>query len=166
VSVVRRFQFSLERVLKWKSHLEHLAEQRQKQARLAWEAAYANVAGIQGKLVDAANKLASRKGQFAPGSAWAADAFYANQLGQALEMAEGQARLAARKLQDTTAQRSKISAEVEALKALRSRQLHEHVRRANRREQERMDEVGLQRWQAGQSTDSAGASSRWQEDVP
>ncbi len=159
---MQRFQFSLERVLKWKNQMERMAEQKQKQAHLAWEAACFQVAGIHRSLEEAAKKFAAREGQVAPASSWASDASYAQQLGLALEKSEAQARQAEANLKEAIAVRSKAAVEVETLLALERRQLQEHARQAARLEQERMDEIGLRRWQSGR----AGEPSPEEKGVP
>lgn len=145
--MVKRFHFRLERVLKWKQQRQRQAELLQQAAQLAWTAAQAEVQELQARFAQAARALEGQIGQAVPIGAWLAKQAYGDQIRQALESAEARFGVAAQKLREAAAQRTQIATEVEALLILRRQQGQAHKEEATRTEQQRLDEVGLRRWQ-------------------
>ena len=78
---------------------------------------------------------------------------HAEQLGQALEVADGNLLRATHELRQASAQRVQITKEVEALRYLRHQQWRNHWDETMRQEQIRLDELGMRRWKAGQGLD-------------
>lgn len=165
---MKRFEFRLEQVLKLKRQQEQLAELRQQQARLRVETCQAAVNALHGQIHERAVALEN-------GICYAADSeketvpFAAGQplliahyaqtrlLGQALTAAEKQLEQAQQELKDADRQRQVIATEVEALLSLRQQQWQAYRQELARAQQEQLDELGLQRWLAGQQVRSRGA---------
>jgi flagellar FliJ protein len=145
---VRRFQFTLERVLKLKEQRERVAELRQKQAHAALEMARRVVASIWSQLEQNARALEIKVGNAVPPGTWIAHYQHAAQLGQSLELADANLQRAAQELRDASAQRVQITKEVEALRHLRHQQWQNHWDETMRQEQIRLDELGMRRWKA------------------
>ncbi len=143
---MRRFEFRLERVLKLKKQREWLAELRQKQARVALDAARAEVAFLNEQVARSAAVLAAGLATAAGDASWLARQQQALALGPLLELAEAKARQADGKYQETSAARTQIAAEVEALLHLRGQEWQAHRLAVLRAEQEQLDEVGMRRW--------------------
>ena len=148
---MRRFQFTLERVLKLKEQRERMAELRQKQARAALEMARRVVASIWTQLEQNAEALEVKVGTSIATGPWLAHYQHAAQLGQALEAADANLRRATQELRQASAQRVQITQEVEALRHLRHQQWQDHWQETMRQEQIRLDELGMRRWQAVQA---------------
>jgi hypothetical protein len=147
---VQRFEFRLERVLKLKKQREWLAELHQKQARVALEAARAEVAAIEEQVARSAAALAAGLAGAADDPSWLARHQQAVRLGPILELAEAKAREAEVHYQKASAARTQIAGEVEALLHLRGQEWQEHRQALLRAQQEQLDEVGMRLWRAGQ----------------
>jgi flagellar export protein FliJ len=150
VAAVKRFQFSLGRVLKLKEQRERMAELRLKQAQLALEQARAVVAAIRERLRQTSAALEPKIGNPIPPASWIAYYEHSQQLGRNLEQAEGHVVRARQQLQEAAAQRTQIATEVEALNHLRHQQWQEHTYDMMHLEQIRLDELGMRRWKAAQ----------------
>ncbi len=144
---MKRFEFRLESVLKFKQRREQLAELRQLQARAAWDAAQAEVDRLRGQL----DRLAEQMQRGGDGRAWIAGQKQAVLLSPLLDQAAGLARQAEQQYQEAAAQRTQIAQEVEALLQLRRDQLQAHQHEVARAQQEQLDEVSLRRWLAARA---------------
>lgn len=147
---MQRFEFRLERVLKLKKQREWLAELRQKQARAALDAARAEAAAIHEQIARSAADLAARLARAAEDASWLARHQQALRLGPLLELAEAKARQADVQYRETSAARTQIATEVEALLHLRRQEWHAHRLAVLKAQQEQLDEVGMRQWRAGQ----------------
>ena len=127
---MQRFEFRLERVLKWKKRRELLAEMRQKQARVAYEGAKAQVQFLWDRLAENAGTLEAQLRDSMHPSSWMACYQHSAQLGQVLDAAEASVRRTRQQLDQANAARARIAAEVEALLYLKRRQWEEHQRAA------------------------------------
>jgi len=145
---VKRFRFSLERVLAVKRRLERQAEMRQQQARAVFEAALAEVARAEARVAQAAGGGEAAYREAVSLGTWQARYEQLAALEQVLESARGQARNAERQLQEASLVRARIGKEVEALLFLRRQQWDRHQEELARRAQEHLDEVGTRRWLA------------------
>jgi len=154
---VQRFEFRLERVLKLKKQREWLAELRQKQARVALEAARAEAAILQEQIAQSAAALAAHLADPARDASWVARHQQALRLGPLLELAEAKSRQANEKYRQASAARTQVATEVEALLHLRQQEWHAHRLIVLRAQQEQLDEVGMRQWRAG--PDGPGVSS-------
>ncbi|HZU37498.1 MAG TPA: hypothetical protein VFA18_16375 [Gemmataceae bacterium] len=150
---MRRFQFRLERVLKWKQQRERLAELRQQQARVILDAALAQVEQLASQIQQTAADLEQRGVASQSASVWLACYQHTAQLGQALEQAEGKVRQVERQLQQANAARARIATEVESLQLLKRQQWQEHRRQRQRLEQTELDEAGMNQWLREQQGD-------------
>lgn len=148
---MRRFQFTLERVLKLKEQRERIAELRLMQLRVALESARRVVAALLAQLEENAATLEVKVGSSVQPGAWIAHYQHAAQLGRALEVAEANLQRATHDLREASAQRVQITKEVEALRYLRHQQWRNHWDETMRQEQIRLDELGMRRWNATQS---------------
>jgi flagellar FliJ protein len=148
---VKRFQFSLERVLKLKEQRERMAELRLKQAQMVLEQARSVVAAIREQLRQVAATLENKVGAPISPAGWIMYYEHSQQLGRTLEQAEAKVVQARKHLQEAAAERTQIATEVEALHHLRDQQWQEHWEEMMRLEQIRLDELGMRRWQAAQN---------------
>lgn len=156
---MKRFQFRLERVLRLKEQRERLAELRQQQARLAVEAARARVSLLQEELTRAARSLQDKVGRAAASGEWVAGAEHTARLGKALGAAEADVRRADEDLRAAAVERTRVATEVEALLHLRQEAWQVHHEEAQRDEQERLDELGMRRWQREQTPGRPGTAA-------
>lgn len=143
---MKRFEFSLERVLQVKKQRERLAEMLQQQARLAFDAAQAEVDALHAQLA----RLAQPDGPLS----WMARQQQAALVSQAVERAEGRAAQARARLEEAGRARARIATEVEALAHLRQQQWQAFRREQQNAQQAQLDEFGLRRWldqQAGRT---------------
>ncbi len=157
---MRRFHFRLERVLQWKQQRQRQAEIRQQQAQWVLAAAKTATEQLSARLVQAAQALEAQIGQPIPVASWLARQDHGAQIRRALETAEADVQLANQKLQEAEALRTQIATEVEALLVLRQRQWQAYQEEAVHTEQNRLDELGLRRWQKAQGDDAFGARAR------
>jgi flagellar FliJ protein len=160
---VKRFHFPLERLLNAKRQLERLAEQRQQQARAAFEAACAEVARAESRVAEAAGGGLGSLRQSAALGMWQARYEQVAALGKVLAAAQAQARQAEVQLQAASLARARIASEVEALIHLRRQQWQAHVKMAERHRQEQLDEMGTRRWLEARNSTGGSDSSRREE---
>lgn len=151
---MQRFEFRLERVLKVKQQRERLAEMRQKQARVALDAARADVAALNDQIARNAASYEARLGRPEESGAllalWQQSARFADQM----SLLEARVRQAAGHYEEASAARAQIATEVEALLGLRRQKWEEHRLLAQRAQQEQLDDVGMRRWRAGRQDSS------------
>ncbi len=157
---MKRFVFALDAVLKVKRHRARLAEMRQGQAAQALAAAQDVAGGIRRQLDLTCTYLQGRVGRPQEAATWLAVYLQSDWLEQQLQAAGLQVEKATRELERAAEVRRQAAVEVEALLALRERQWQEFRRTFQKMEQERLDEVGLRRWQAGRpGADAQGGGS-------
>lgn len=151
---MQRFEFRLERVLKVKQQRERLAEMRQKQARVALDAARADVAALNDQIARNAAEYEARLGRGGAADGllglWQQSARFADQM----SFLEARVHQAAAHYQAASAARAQIATEVEALLGLRRQKWEEHRLLAQRAQQEQLDDVGMRRWRAGRRDSS------------
>lgn len=141
---MRRFEFSLNAVLRHKRRHEQAAELRLVAASAAERAAGSRVAELRERFRRLADEMAVTGGDSA--GAWLARFERSDRLGAALRAAEATLREAQAAREEATRQRVRAGVEVEALETLRRQQWEEHRREAQRREQQRLDETGMRGW--------------------
>lgn len=147
---MKRFLFSLERVLRLKRQKEKQAELRTALARATADAARTQVESLGEMMEHTAVAAESGVGSQMHVDMWFAHQQHAARIAQAIEHAEQEQQKAEHRLQQADAARAKIATEVETLVHLRSRQWDEHRHDMARTEQQRSDETVLQRWWRGQ----------------
>ncbi len=147
---MKRFEFSLDRLLKVKRQLERLAELEQLQARTEVEKFRATLLELQTQLDRVAGRLTTQDGQSTTGSPheWAAIADLSRRIGESIEESERGVAVAEQRLAAASQERATVAMEVEALVTLREQQWDHWRREALQADQDRLDEQGLRRWQA------------------
>jgi flagellar export protein FliJ len=143
---VKRFRFGLEKVLKVKQQSERIAEAKLAQARHALDLAQQHVDTVREQLQRVAASLERMVGRVLPPEQWAGTFEHSGQLSRALREAEVALDLARQHFEEAAQARRKIATEVETLKGLRRQQWEEHRGEEQKREQERLDELGMRRW--------------------
>lgn len=147
---MQRFEFRLERVLKLKKQRQWLAELRQKQAAAVLEVARAEVAALHEQVARTAATLAAALPGAAEDAAWLTRQQQALRLAPLIEAAERKEREAKLEYDKVSAERTRITTEVEALLHLRGEEWRAHRLGVQRAQQEQLDEVGMRLWRAGQ----------------
>jgi len=163
---VKRFEFRLDPVLRWKAQKERMAELQQQQARQRLDKALAEAAALKAALIAIGEELESRIGRAATTTAWTVLREQAAFIAGALSAVEGRVRQAENKLHEANAARVRASTEVEALKVLEAEQRHEHQRKTARATQNDLDELALRLWRAAPSTGVARAQQPAEGGLP
>jgi flagellar export protein FliJ len=145
---MKRFQFRLERVLFVKEQRERLAEMRQQQARARWEQARVECAQIEEQIARAAVDAAEKLRQAAALGTWQAHYERAAELGELLAAAQRRVTEAEKLLQEANRLRIQAALEVETLRDLRAKEWQSYRKQAAQQQQNRLDELGVQRWLA------------------
>ncbi len=145
---MKRFHFRLERVLSLKEQRERLAEMRQQQARARWEEARVECGRIEGELAHAAANTAARLREATALGTWEVHYEQAARLDELLAAAQQRLAEAEKLLQETNRLRIQAAQEVEMLRDLRAKEWHNYHKEMARQQQNKLDELGLQRWLA------------------
>jgi flagellar FliJ protein len=143
---VKRFEFSLDRLLKVKRQLERLAELEQRRAREAVDRARAVLDDLRAQLTRVSEQITASVGRPMAPHQWAAAADQSERLGQSIRVSEQEVEQAEQKLLAAAEQRAQIATEVEALDTLRRQQWEQWQQEAQKADQNRLDELGLRRW--------------------
>jgi len=143
---VKRFEFSLDRLLKVKRQLERLAELEQHRAREAVDRARAVLEDLRGQLNRVSEQFAASVGRPMAAHQWSAAADQSERIGQSIRVSEQEVEQAEQKLLAAAEQRAQIATEVEALDTLRRQQWEQWQQEAQKADQDRLDELGLRRW--------------------
>lgn len=148
---MKRFEFSLEQLLKVKRQRERLAEMDQMRARLALQEAEAKVADLRAYLARVADDLSARVGHaLAPGQ-WAAGFDLSERIAGQIQAAELARDQATERVREAAEERARIATEVEALATLRQQQWDQWKVQARQADQERLDELSMRQWRAGRN---------------
>ena len=153
---MKRFEFSLERLLKVKRQRERLAELEQQRARAAVDAARAQVEELRGQLARVADGLGGFVGQAVNPQQWATSYELSERIGRSIQAAEADVEKAEERLWEAQQERAQIATEVEALATLRQQQWDQYKQEVQKANQEQLDELGLRRWMAA-NRDEPGA---------
>jgi flagellar FliJ protein len=154
---VKRFEFSLDGLLRVKRQLEQVAELEQAKAHQAVAQAQVRLTELKDELSRVSDALSAQVGQVVPASRWVTMYDLIEKLGQQITTAEANVQTAERRLADATQERVQVSAEVEAIRTLRQQQWEKWRQEVAAADQERLDELGLQRWMAAQSPRTGAA---------
>lgn len=154
---MKRFEFSLDRVLKVKRQQERLAEMEQSRAALAADAARDKVRRLAGELERVAEEVSARLGQPVAPQQWVSAYELSDRLGRSMEVAEQAVTAAEQALATAAQERAQIATEVEALATLRKQQWDRWRQEVARVDQERLEELALRSWRTAQ-TARAGAA--------
>ena len=144
---MKRFEFSLDRLLRVKRQLERLAELEQQRAQQAVEQARATLEGFRGRLAEISDRFALSVGRAMTPQQWVSAADMSERLGNSIRAAEHEVTLAEQKLLTAAQERAQLATEVEAISTLRKRQWEQWRQEAEKADQERLDEVSLRLWQ-------------------
>jgi len=160
---VKRFEFSLDRLLKVKKQLERLAELEQQRARDAADQARARLADLRAQLDRVADQYAAAVGRAMTPTQWASASDLSERLGRSIHAGEEAVAAADEKLAAAAQERATLATEAEALSTLRQQQWDKWRQEAKAADQDRLDEVGLRRWMAAQreaegATDAGAAT--------
>ncbi|MBI3462418.1 MAG: flagellar export protein FliJ [Planctomycetes bacterium] len=155
---MKRFQFRLQRLVKWKEQRRRQAELAQSQASAELDAAREKVVQLVQRLEETARDLASEVGQPLGPDRLRAFQQYAGAVGQDLLAAEAGLHRAVQRLQEAERRRARIAVEVEVLACLRQRHWQQYRKETLREQQGRLDELALRRWSAATVADSTGAA--------
>ena len=147
---MKRFEFSLDRLLKMKRQHERMAELEQIRAVQAVDAAEARVVALQEQLREMAERINARLGQACSPGQWVSAYEMSERLGQAIAVAEKEVAVAEERLATAKQERMQVATEVEALSSLRSRQHDQWRHDAAAADQDKLDEIGLRNWMTAQ----------------
>ncbi len=153
---MKRFEFSLDRLLTIKRQLEKLAELEQQRAADAADRARDKLRGLRDQLVRISERFAAAVGSAMTPQQWGSASDMAERLGESIRAAEDEAAAAERKLAAAAQERAQLATEAEALATLRRQQWDKWRQEAQKADQDRLDELGLRRWQAARGEGDAG----------
>ena len=143
---MKRFEFSLDRLLKMKRQHERMADLEQIRAVHAVDVAEARVQSLEEQLREMAERITARLGQaFSPGQ-WVSAYEMSERLGQSIAVAEKEVQAAQERLAVAKQERMQVATEVEALSSLRAQQHDKWRHDAAAADQDKLDEIGLRNW--------------------
>ncbi|MBW3543288.1 MAG: flagellar FliJ family protein [Planctomycetes bacterium] len=146
---MKRFEFRLERMLKFQRQRERQAELHQQEARLELAVAESQVAAMAERLLETAASISEQTVR--PGVQHARPTGFEHlvQVEQTLEAARTRVRAAQGHLDRATQERVGAATEAEALNLLRERSWNEHRKEVNRAQQVKLDDTALRQWSTG-----------------
>lgn len=147
---MKRFEFSLERLLRVKRHQERLAELEQRRAQDVVEQARARLDGFRDQLARISDGFVAAVGRAMTPLQWASASNMAERLGDCIRASESEVAQAEHKLMAAAQERAQLATEVEAIVTLRRQQWDAWRAEAAKADQERQDEVGLRLWRKAQ----------------
>lgn len=147
---MKRFEFSLERLLRVKRQQQHLAELEQRRAQDVVEQARAKLDRFRDQLTGISDRYAAAIGRAMTPVQWASASDMAERLGHSIRTSENEVSVAEQKLHAAAQQRAELATEVEAISTLRQQQWDTWRHEAQKADQDRLDEVGLRLWQKAQ----------------
>lgn len=147
---MKRFEFSLDRLLRVKRQLERLAELEVQRAQQAIQQARAALESLQDQLTGISDRFANAIGRAMTPQQWVSASDMAERLGYSIRTAEEDVVQAEQKLLTASQERAQLATEVEAISTLRQRQWQQWRQEAEKADQERLDEVSLRLWQNAQ----------------
>ena len=158
---MKRFEFSLERVLKVKRQLERQLELEQQRAKAGVDRAVASRQLVHDQLSGISDRFVAAIGSTMTPDRWLAAADMTERLGESLQQADRGVAEAERQLLVVSQKRAHLASEVEALATLRRQQWEQWRHESHKYEQSQLDEVGLRRWMDAhsKSSDSTQATS-------
>lgn len=156
---MKRFEFSLDRLLRVKRQLERLAELEQQRAQKAVEQARAALQELQDQLARISDRFSHAIGRPMTPQQWVSASDMAERLGKSIQTAEQEVAQAEQKLIAAAQERALIATEVEAIAILRRQQWEQWQQEARKADQDRLDEVSLRLWQNARDEELANESS-------
>lgn len=155
---MKRFEFSLDRLLRVKRQLERLAELEQRRAQDATEQARARLDAFRDQLARISDRFAAAVGRAMTPQQWSSAYDMAERLGTSIHVSEAEVAQAEQKLLAAAQERAQLATEVEAISTLRRRQWEQWRQEAQKADQDRLDEVGLRLWQNARDGAEANAA--------
>ena len=143
---MKRFEFSLDRLLKVKRQLERMVELEQARAAQAVAEARGTVDGLKSRLEEIAATVQASVSRGAMPDNWTQVYSMSERLGAALDEAERKAQAAEQRLADVSRRRTAAATEVEVLSSLRGQKWDEWKVARAASTQEQLDETTLRRW--------------------
>ncbi len=154
---MKRFEFSLDRVLKVKAQLKRIAEAEEARANQDVVSARVVVDGLKIQQVRVADTLSGRLGQGVSPCQWVNVFELSENLCRQLAAAEQSAQAAEDKLKTAHEERRVVASEVEALSSIRQQQWDAWKREREAKTQEQLDEVSLRQWMTAQTARTEAA---------
>ncbi|MBP3960879.1 flagellar FliJ family protein [Gemmata sp. G18] len=148
---MKRFEFSLDRLLRVKKQLEHIAELEQKRAQEATERARATLLALRDQLDRISDKISASVGRVMAPQQWASASDMAERVGVSIRASETEVAEAEQRLHAAAQERAQLATEVEALSTLRRQQVEKWQQEAQKSDQNQLDELIQQRWQSAQN---------------
>jgi flagellar export protein FliJ len=156
---VKKFEFSLDQLLRVKRQLERLAGMEQARARQDADRAHARLQDLRSQLTRVSEQLNASVGRSLTPMQWVSVCDMSDRLGQSIRTSEQEVTETEQKFQAATLERNQIATEVEALDNLRQQQLAQWRQGVEKADQERLDDLGMRRWQAARDDSTGGAPS-------
>lgn len=154
---MKRFEFSLDRLLRVKTQLEHIANLELQRAQDAVEKAHANLRMLNDQLSRISDQFATAVGRTMAPQQWASASGMVERVGQSIRIAEREVEETQNKVVQAAQERAQLATEVEALTTLRKQQFEKWQHESQKSAQERLDELVQQRWQADNAREPAVA---------
>ncbi len=149
---MKRFEFSLDRLLRVKRQLEHLAELEQQRALEATERARATLLTLREQLDRISDRISASVGCVMAPQQWASASGLAERVGASINASEKEVAETEQRLYAAAQERAQLATEVEALITLQRQQLEKWQLEAQRLDQNQLDELIQQRWQSAKTT--------------
>ncbi len=143
---MKRFEFSLDRLLRVKRQLERVAELEQQKAQDAVAQARAVLDGYRAQLARVSDQFAACVGRAMTPQQWSSAAELAERLGHSIAHQEQEVARAEERLLAAAQERAQVATEVEAISTLKRQQWDQWKQQAQKADQDRLDEVGLRQW--------------------
>lgn len=153
---MKRFEFSLDRLLRVKRQLERVAELEQQKAHDAVLKARAVLVGYQEQLARVSDQFAACVGRTMTPHQWASAAELSERLGRSIAEQEREVARAEERLLAAAQERAQVATEVEAISTLKRQQWDQWKQEAQKADQDRLDEVGLRQWMSALEEREAG----------
>ncbi|AWM37676.1 Flagellar FliJ protein [Gemmata obscuriglobus] len=147
---MKRFEFPLERLLRVKRQLERIAELELQRAQEATERARAHLQSLRDQLDSLSDKISASVGRVMAPQQWATASGMAERVGQSIQASEREVLTAEQRVLAAAQERTQLATEVEALSTLRRQQADKWQQEVQKHNQNQLDEMVQQRWQAAQ----------------
>ena len=152
---MKKFQFSLERLLRFHQQRQQQAELKLRQAAMVRETAAAEIDYVRQQIAGACQLKEVVGGEINPSSRMNA-ARLVEVLGQTLTAAQEKLKAADQRFREVREECTEVTQSVEAFLHLRDQQRIEHRDEATRQQQIELDEVVMRRW-SGTTSDPRGS---------
>ncbi len=154
---MKRFEFSLESLLKVKRQVERLAELEQLRAREAVDRARVRLDEFREQLARISDRFTASIGRPMAPQQWTTASDMSERLAESIRIAEQDVATAEEKLLAASQERARVAAEVEALETLRQEQWDKWRQEVQQADQGRLDEVGMRRWMSARAAEGIGS---------